>query len=69
MLVGQRADVLHDTNNLFIGPTALDPDGHAVRWDVPSVATAKMDYDGFYPDGQYQFAYGSAARRTRASPR
>jgi hypothetical protein len=46
-------------NNLYVGPTTLDPDGHAVRWDLPSVSTAAMDYDGFYPDGQYEFGYGT----------
>ena len=46
-------------NNLFIGPTALDPDGHAVRWDVPDVSTATIDYNGYYPDGQYELGYGS----------
>jgi hypothetical protein len=47
-------------NNLFVGPSVLDPDNHVVRWDLPSVATAKMDYDGFYPDGQLEFGYGAA---------
>jgi len=46
-------------NNLFLGPTTLDPDGHAVRWDVPDVSTAAIDYNGYYPDGQYEFGYGS----------
>ncbi|HET9990810.1 MAG TPA: hypothetical protein VFQ65_19905, partial [Kofleriaceae bacterium] len=46
-------------NNLFVGPTTLDPDGHAVRWDVPDVSTASIDHDGYYPDGQYEFGYGS----------
>jgi hypothetical protein len=45
-------------NNLYVGPTTL-ADAHAVSWDVPGISTAKMDYDGFYPDGQYEFGYGS----------
>jgi hypothetical protein len=43
-------------NNLYVGPTTL-ADSHAVAWDVPSVSTASMDYDGFYPDGAYEFGY------------
>ncbi|HVY49242.1 MAG TPA: chondroitinase-B domain-containing protein, partial [Minicystis sp.] len=46
-------------NNLFIGPAALDPDLHAVRWDVPDVLTASMDDDGFFPDGQYEYGYAN----------
>ena len=46
-------------DNLFVGPDVLDPDGHAVRWDVPSVSTATLDWNGFYPDGQYEYGYGS----------
>jgi len=45
-------------NNLFIGPSVV-ADGHPVRWDVPDVATAMIDYNGYYPDGQYEFGYGS----------
>jgi len=44
-------------NNLFVGPATLDPDGHAVRWDVPSVSTGTIDYNGFYPDGMFEYAY------------
>jgi hypothetical protein len=44
-------------NSLFIGPTALDPDGHTVRWDVPGVATATLDYNGYYPDGMFEYGY------------
>ncbi len=43
-------------NNLYVGPTML-ADSHAVAWDVPSVSTASMDFDGFYPDGAYEFGY------------
>lgn len=54
-----NAPLYFTTNdNLYVGPAAL-ADGHAVRWDVPSVSTATMDYDGFYPDGQYEFGYGT----------
>ncbi|MGE5186849.1 MAG: MYXO-CTERM sorting domain-containing protein [Acidobacteriota bacterium] len=45
-------------NNLYVGPTTIG-DGHAVRWDLPSVATDTMDYDGFYPDGQFELGYGT----------
>jgi MYXO-CTERM domain-containing protein len=44
-------------NNLFVGPSMLDPDMHAVRWDVPDVTTATLDYNGFFPDGQYEYGY------------
>src|SRR5262249_40124846 len=47
-------------NNLFIGPTALDPDMHAVRWDVPNVNTRAIHYNGYYPDGQYEYGYDKA---------
>ena len=46
-------------NNLFVGPATLDPDGHAVRWDVPSVATGTFLRNGFFPDGQFEYGYGS----------
>ncbi len=44
-------------NNLFVGPAVLDPDLHAVRWDVPEVNTGTIDYNGFFPDGQYEYGY------------
>lgn len=47
-------------NNLFVGPSALDPDMHAVRWDVPLVKTGTLDYNGFYPDGVYEYGYDNA---------
>ncbi|MEP7126994.1 MAG: chondroitinase-B domain-containing protein, partial [Byssovorax sp.] len=47
-------------NNLFIGPSALDADMHAVRWDVPLVKTGLLDYNGFYPDGIYEYGYDNA---------
>ena len=47
-------------NNLFVGPAALDPDGHAVRWDLPGIPTATIDYNGYYPDGKFQYGYGAS---------
>jgi hypothetical protein len=44
-------------NNLFIGPATLDPDGHVVRWDVPSVSTGTIDYNGLFPDGMFEYGY------------
>jgi hypothetical protein len=46
-------------NSLLVGPTTLDADHHAVRWDVPGVATGTFDYNGFYPDGQFEYGYGA----------
>jgi hypothetical protein len=46
-------------NNLFVGPTTID-DGHTVRWDVPSVATGSIDYNGYFPDGQFEYGYSGA---------
>jgi hypothetical protein len=46
-------------NNLLLGPATLDPDGHAVRWDLPGIPTATLDYNGFYPDGAFQYGYGA----------
>jgi hypothetical protein len=46
-------------NNLFVGPTAI-ADAHTVRWDVPSVATGTIDYNGYFPDGQFEYGYSGA---------
>lgn len=46
-------------NNVFIGPATV-ADGHPVRWDVPGVTTATSDYNGYYPDGQFEFGYGAS---------
>ncbi|MES1265899.1 MAG: hypothetical protein ABUU24_09670, partial [Variovorax sp.] len=46
-------------NSAFVGPQAI-ADGYTVRWDVPSVATAHTDYNGYAPDGQFELGYGSA---------
>ncbi|HTJ44768.1 MAG TPA: hypothetical protein VL463_21830 [Kofleriaceae bacterium] len=43
-------------DNLFVGPSAIG-DAHPVRWDVPSVSTATIDYDGIFPDGMMEFGY------------
>jgi MYXO-CTERM domain-containing protein len=45
-------------NNLFLGPSSLDPDLHAVRWDLPGIGTASIDYNGYFPDGQFEYGYG-----------
>ena len=45
-------------NSIFEGPATI-ADGHTVRWDVPSVATATTDYDGYSPDGQFEYGYGT----------
>ncbi len=47
-------------NNLFVGPATLDPDGHAVRWDLPGIPTASIDNNGYYPDGMFQYGYGAS---------
>jgi hypothetical protein len=44
-------------NTLLVGPATLDPDNHAVRWDVPGVGTGTLDYNGFFPDGQFEYGY------------
>ena len=45
-------------DNLMIGPTTLPADGHAVSWDLPGIGTATIDYNGFYPDGMFEYGYG-----------
>jgi hypothetical protein len=47
-------------NNLFIGPPTI-ADNFTIRFDVPSVSTATIDYNGYFPDGQFQFGYSGAA--------
>lgn len=45
------------SNNLFV---ANPSDGYAVRWDTPSVdPTTILDYDGYYPDGKFEFGYSN----------
>ncbi len=46
-------------NNLFLGPAMLDPDGNAVSWDLPGIPTASIDYNGYFPDGKFQYGYGA----------
>jgi hypothetical protein len=46
-------------NNLFIGPATV-ADDHPVRWDVPGVTTGSIDYNGYYPDGQFELGYGAS---------
>jgi hypothetical protein len=45
-------------NSTFAGPATI-ADGHTVRRDVPSVATAHTDYNGYAPDGQFELGYGA----------
>lgn len=47
-------------NSLFIGPSTIS-DGFTVRYDVPSVSTAATDYNGYFPDGQFQYGYNAGA--------
>jgi hypothetical protein len=47
-------------NNLFVGPAAIS-DGYTVRYDVPSISTATSDYNGYFPDGQFEFGYSAGA--------
>jgi hypothetical protein len=46
--------------SLFIGPSTIG-DGFTVRYDVPSVATAISDNNGYYPDGKFEFGYSAGA--------
>src|SRR5262249_6285471 len=45
-------------DNLFVGPTT-QTDGYAVRWDVPSISTATVDYNAYYTDGKFELGYGT----------
>jgi len=45
-------------NNTFAGPATI-ADNHTVSWDVPSVTTGRIDYNGYAPDGMFEFGYGS----------
>jgi hypothetical protein len=47
-------------NNLFIGaPT----DGKTVEWDTPiDFVTGVIDYNGYHPDGKFEFGYGSTGK-------
>ena len=47
------------TNNLWIGP-ATPMGGRSVNWDQPvDPATDVLDFDGFYPDGQFHMGFGA----------
>ena len=50
---------VHDREQPVRSGPATIADGSRVRWDVPSVATATIDYNGYFPDGQFEFGYGS----------
>ncbi len=46
-------------NNLWIGP-ATPQGGRAVNWDQPvDPATDLLDWNGWYPDGQFHMGYGA----------
>ncbi|CAN5901934.1 hypothetical protein BH11MYX3_BH11MYX3_01780 [soil metagenome] len=45
-------------NNVFLGPATL-LDGQAVSWDLPGIPTASIDYNGYFPDGKFQYGYGA----------
>ena len=47
-------------NSLFIGPQTIG-DGYPVRFDVPSVTTATSDYNGYFPDGKFEYGYSAGA--------
>jgi hypothetical protein len=47
-------------NSLFIGPDTIG-DGFTVRYDVPSVSTAVSDFNGYFPDGQFEYGYSAGA--------
>ena len=55
----QAAATAHDfalINNLYVGPAA-PKDGKTIDWSVP-VDAGRIDYNGYYPDGQFDFDNG-----------
>jgi hypothetical protein len=49
--------VIH--NNVWVGPTP-PPGGRTVNWDQPlDPTTYDVDYDGFFPDGQFHMGFGA----------
>ena len=47
-------------NNLWVGPSPA-AGGRTVNWDQPmDPATDTLDYDGYYPDGEFHFGYGAS---------
>lgn len=48
-------------NNLWIGP-ATPQAGRTVNWDQPvDSATDHLDYNGWFPDGQFHMGYGAGS--------
>jgi hypothetical protein len=46
-------------NNIWMGPSPA-PGGRTVNWDQPlDPATYTVDYNGWYPDGQFHFGTGT----------
>ncbi len=60
------AAAVHDyqvMNNLFVGPTS-PAGGLTVEWDTPiDFATARIDYNAYYPEGAFQYGYGATGMR------
>ena len=47
-------------NNLFIAPAQVSS-GRVVAWDTPiDFTTGTIDYNGYFPDGEYEFGYGAS---------
>jgi hypothetical protein len=47
---------LIEDNLLIANPT----DGYTVHWDTPTVdPSVTLDYDGYYPDGKFEFGYSN----------
>lgn len=56
---GTTAHAIVMENNLWIGP-ATPQGGRTVNWDQPvDPATDLLDYDGFFPDGQFHMGIGT----------
>jgi hypothetical protein len=46
-------------NNIWMGPSP-PPSGRTVNWDQPlDPPTYTVDFNGWYPDGQFHFGYGA----------
>ncbi len=59
ILDGTTAHAVTMTNNLWIGPQTPQG-GRSVNWDQPiDPATDAVDWNGWYPDGQFHFGTGT----------
>lgn len=55
------ARVLVLKNNLFLGPNP-PASGRVVNWSQPmDPSTVELDFDGWFPDGQFRFGYGAGS--------